>query len=134
MSRLQEAACQRVQARHSVALLEVLGVEVMALRGDAMYISGKMTGLPDKGKAAFAEAEEYLRKMGFVVLNPAVLPDGLDGNRYMPMCIAMIDAADAVVMLDGWEDSPGARLEKAYAEYQRIPVHIMCDIQRRSCL
>jgi hypothetical protein len=30
----------------------------------------------------------------------------------------MIDAADAIFMMEGWEQSRGACLEKAYAEYQ----------------
>ena len=98
------------------------------MRKDSVYIAGKMTGLPDKGRAAFAKAEAHLAKMGFVVLNPSCLPDGLPPNRYMPMCMAMIDAADNLVLLDGWEDSPGAKLEKAYAEYQKIPVYLMRNI------
>ena len=52
------------------------------------------------------------------MINPAWLPKGLDTNRYMPVCLAMVDAADAIYMMNGWEDSRGARLEKAYAEYQ----------------
>lgn len=90
---------------------------------EAVYIAGKMNGLPDKGVAAFAAAEKALKDCGLVVLNPAVLPNGLPGNSYMPICLGMVDAADALVLLPGWEDSPGARLEKAYAEYQHKPVY-----------
>ena len=90
---------------------------------EAVYIAGKMAGLPDKGVAAFAEAEKALKDWGLVVLNPAVLPNGLPGNSYMPICLGMVEAADALVLLPGWEDSPGARLEKAYAEYQHKPVY-----------
>lgn len=84
----------------------------------SVYIAGKMNGLPDKGRKAFEEAEDQLKAMGFTVLNPSCLPDGLPGNRYMPICLTMVNAADLLVLLDGWEDSPGARLEKAFAEYQ----------------
>lgn len=82
-----------------------------------VYIAGKMTGLEDKGRKKFAEAENVLKK-SFVVLNPATLQDGMPRERYMPICLAMIDQADAIVMLDNWEDSPGAKLEKEYALYQ----------------
>lgn len=83
-----------------------------------VYIAGKMTGLEDLGRDHFARAEKALRAQGHVVLNPASLPDGLQPSAYMPICSAMIDAADAVFLLDNWPASRGASLEKAYAEYQ----------------
>lgn len=83
-----------------------------------VYISGAMASRPDTYKEIFYEAEEVFQRYGHIVLNPASLPAGLDHNRYMPMCLAMIDAADMVFMLAGWEKSAGARLEKDYAEYQ----------------
>lgn len=83
-----------------------------------VYIAGKMNGLPDKGKNNFAEAEAMLKEMGFTVLNPACLPDGLPGDRYMPTCLTMVDTADILVLLPDWIYSPGAMLEKAFAEYQ----------------
>lgn len=83
-----------------------------------LYIAGKMNGLPDRGKPHFREAAQRLRKNGHIVLNPAVLPVGLYGTNYMPICMAMIDAAEAVYTLDNWEDSPGATIEVSYAKYQ----------------
>ena len=83
-----------------------------------VYLAGPMAGLPDKGREAFKAAEELLSKRGFTVLNPACLPDGLRPDAYMPICFAMIDAADMLCMLDGWEDSKGAQLEYSYAAYQ----------------
>lgn len=88
------------------------------MRKSIAYIAGKMTGLPDKGRAAFADAEEKMTQLGYVALNPAAMPDGMPAYKYMPICLAMIDQADMVVLLDGWEDSPGANVEKAYAAYQ----------------
>ena len=35
----------------------------------------------------------------------------------MRICFSMIDSADGIYLLPGWEDSPGAQIEKAYAEY-----------------
>lgn len=83
-----------------------------------VYIAGKMTGMPGKGRKAFREAEKQLNKQGHVVLNPARLPDGLRSGSYMPICLAMLQQADAVYLLDNWEDSPGAKLECQYAQYQ----------------
>lgn len=87
-----------------------------------VYIAGKMNGLPNKGRAAFRKAERALREKGHVVLNPAVLPDGLPQGAYMPICLAMLQQADAICLLDNWQDSQGAKLELAFAQYQQKPV------------
>ena len=80
-----------------------------------IYIAGPITGHSDYEKK-FAEAEELLTEQGHVVINPALLPEGLGNcNTYMGICFAMIDACDAVVMLDGWEMSFGACREWGYA-------------------
>ena len=83
-----------------------------------VYIAGKMTGLPNKGRSRFMAAHAILEADGHTVLNPAILPDDLDRTDYMPICLAMLDAADAIYLLPNWADSPGAKLERAYAEYQ----------------
>lgn len=83
-----------------------------------VYIAGKMSNLPDLGMAKFAAAAKELRDKGFSVLNPAELPDGMPGTRYMPICLAMVQAADTVYALDNWKDSNGARIEIRYARYQ----------------
>ena len=83
-----------------------------------VFISGKMTGLPDFGRESFRLAEKRLSEQGYAVLNPAWLPAETDRSRCLPICLSMIDAADAVYFLQNWTDSPGARIEHAYAEYQ----------------
>ena len=40
----------------------------------------------------------------------------------MRICIAMIQSADRMILLGGWENSEGAKIEKAYAEMVGIPV------------
>lgn len=83
-----------------------------------IYISGSMASCMRTYKQIFEEAQEYLERQGHIVINPATLPIGLDGGRYMPICLSMIDGADAIYMFNDWEHSKGALLEKAYAEYQ----------------
>lgn len=83
-----------------------------------VYIAGPMAGMEDKNREAFRAAEEYLRLKGHTVLNPAVLPDGLPASAYMPMCLSMVQAADAVYLLKGWGRSHGAGIEYTYALYQ----------------
>ena len=82
-----------------------------------IYISGKMK---DKDyHVGFALAEEALIDKGHIAVNPAVLPKGLDSNKYMPICLSMVDSCDAIVMIeDDWKDSQGAMLEMQFAKYQ----------------
>ena len=47
-----------------------------------------------------------------------MLPIGLDMDKYMPICLSMVDGADAIFLFNNWQNSKGALLEKAYAEYQ----------------
>lgn len=83
-----------------------------------IYVAGKMRGLPDLGRSAFYSAEKRLNEMGHIALNPARLPVGMQDSKYMPICLAMLDAADIVLMLEGWENSAGAKVEHSYAKLQ----------------
>ena len=78
-----------------------------------VYIAGKITGDPDY-KDKFAKAERDLKKKGYTVMNPAVLPDGFEHHEYMSICFSMIDVCHWVYFLNDWADSKGARLEHEY--------------------
>lgn len=81
-----------------------------------IYIAGPMTGYKDFNRPSFRAFALKLSLDGHVVLNPAVLPDGLTQPQYMDICLAMLRCAQAIYLLDGWEKSAGARAEKALAE------------------
>ena len=82
-----------------------------------VYLSGAISSCYDTYEQTFASRQLDLERDGYIVINPALLPKGLDSDRYMPICLAMIDACDTVYMMRGWEDSMGARLEREYALY-----------------
>ena len=84
-----------------------------------IYIAGRMRGLEDFGQSKFMAAEERLKNQGYTVLNPARLPPTMPYERCMPICLAMLEQADAIFLLDNWESSEGARLEHAYAQFQQ---------------
>jgi hypothetical protein len=78
------------------------------------YIAGPITGVADY-KQKFAQAERLLKDLGAEVFNPATLPAGLPEFAYMDICLAALRHCDAVLMLEGWESSKGARAEKELA-------------------
>ncbi|HCV5520694.1 TPA: DUF4406 domain-containing protein [Shigella sonnei] len=80
-----------------------------------IYIAGPMTGKPDFNRTAFTMTATRLKMQGHTVLNPATLPDGLRYRDYMLIGSAMLHCADVIYLLDGWEDSPGAKEEHATA-------------------
>lgn len=80
-----------------------------------IYIAGKIAG-DRRYRAKFRDAAKNLEAMGHVVLNPAILPDGLNQADYMRICLAMLDTADLAVFLPDYHDSKGAMVEWAYCQ------------------
>lgn len=89
-----------------------------------IYISGPMTGLPDFNRSRFDEVARELRFRGYVVLNPAENPLPRCGTwqGWMRMALRQLCKADCVVMLEGWQSSRGALMEKRLADDLGIPV------------
>lgn len=48
-------------------------------------------------------------------MNPAILPDGFAHEEYMHICYAMIDVCDCVWLMEGYQRSKGAMMERTYA-------------------
>ena len=82
-----------------------------------IYIAGKVRGLKNY-KEVFKKAEKESQNKGHITLNPAELPEGLHWTDYMKICIPMLEVAEAIYLLNNWQDSTGAKVEKAYAECQ----------------
>jgi hypothetical protein len=92
------------------------------------YLSGPMTGLPDYNRPAFNEAAAELRSHGFTVWNPAEEFDATSiypRKIYIRKDIEALLKCDAIVMLDGWENSAGAKLELDIAKELELPIFFM---------
>lgn len=83
--------------------------------GGVIYIAGPMTGMPNYNREAFFKKAMELRRQGYVVLTPSVLPAGLSQHHYMDICLAMVRSSEAIYMLSGWDSSDGAVAEHALA-------------------
>lgn len=93
-----------------------------------IYIAGKITGDPNY-KDKFQRAEKLLVSQGHIVLNPAILPEGMQPKDYMDICFAMIRAADQVVFIPDCFESEGARLEYNWCCYTGKPKRIMLELE-----
>lgn len=103
-----------------------------------VYLSGPMTGLPELNYPTFRGVAKALRAEGYEVYNPADwgtfgVPTGpgvTTGSRPFDLRRAFLDYtefiinhAEAVVVLPGWETSPGATAEAALARALGKPVY-----------
>jgi hypothetical protein len=78
-----------------------------------------MRGLPDFNYPLFNQVAADLRKNNIKVLNPAENFSGatdLDFALYMMEDLYQLMEADVVLMLPGWQDSEGARVEYQVAK------------------
>lgn len=89
-----------------------------------IYISGPITGKPNLNREAFAQAAEAIRAAGHEAVNPheitAPLGDDAPWEEYMKIDIAALVTCDAILLLEGWQGSKGARLENKIARKLKI--------------
>lgn len=84
------------------------------MTANRIYISGPMTGKPDYNRAAFNIVAQRLRALNLYAMNPVELNAHLKEPTWHA-CLrndikALVDC-NVLVLLPGWEESAGARLE-----------------------
>ena len=77
-----------------------------------VYLSGSIT-LDPFYKEHFEKAEKKVKVLGFDCYNPTSLHLGenAEWSAYMRLDIIQLCKCDIIVMLKGWEESKGARVE-----------------------
>jgi nucleoside 2-deoxyribosyltransferase len=117
--------------------LRILRLQVQKEDQPRCYVAGPMRGLPEYGFPAFEKAGEALRDAGWYVYSPrdndeaAGLTAPSTGDpeaalplkHYMAKDLAQVCKSDAVIVLPGWEESEGARLEVDVAQRVDVPVY-----------
>lgn len=90
-----------------------------------VYISGKISGLPYQDvKEKFERVERLIQKIGLSCVNP--LNNGLSENHtwaeHMAIDIKLLLTCDAIILLNNWEDSMGARIEHYVAKEKGLAI------------
>ena len=83
-----------------------------------LYLSGPMTGIPNYNHELFDRVAKEFRDANFAVCSPAEFFDcdlTKERKEYMREAVKYLLEADTIVLLPGWEESKGARLEVGIA-------------------
>lgn len=90
-----------------------------------IYIAGKVTGLPKlECTMNFGAAQVAIEKMGHEAINPLVVVNDWKAKWEVAMkkCISALMDCDMILMLDNYNDSPGATVEMDLARTLKIPI------------
>lgn len=102
----------------------------MKRRMTKIYIAGPITGCAGY-ETMFAEAEQRLRHIGFIPVNPA-RNTAANYKGYLDKGLHQLMDCDAIYLLPGWEKSKGAALEQHYAQAAGLKIIYAAPVQEAS--
>ena len=95
-----------------------------------LYLSGKMSGLPDLGFDLFNRVAAQLRAIGYEVVNPVEI-NGDPAAEWLPCIIEDLKhlaTCDGIALLPNWSDSFGAKIEHLAAQKLGLAVLNVADL------
>lgn len=105
------------------------------------YISGPMTGYPEFNYPFFRLIKGGLEAAGFEVLSPSDVDGGVPPEGYSPeasykwylyQSLELLREAEAIIMLPGWWQSKGARIELDIAMAAGMPAYNLWYVDLQS--
>ena len=95
-----------------------------------IYLSGKITGLDKEVYSRqFERAETFYKTGGFDVVNPVKIGEEVlkinpkaEWQDFMIRDLEALRTCTHIALLEGWEDSKGAKMEKAEAEKMGLEI------------
>ena len=92
-----------------------------------IYISGPITGIdPDRCELNFSLAKTAIEAKGHYGVSPwhiaKHLPESFEHRDYMDVDMVILEKMDALLLLDGWEESRGCTKEFGFACRTDLPV------------
>lgn len=99
-----------------------------------LYIAGKYSGDVEANILAARRVAVQLWEAGHAVICPHLNTARMETDCSLPYegylkgDLQFIDRCDAIVMLDGWQDSKGAVLEHSHAKAAGVPIYYYPDV------
>lgn len=106
-----------------------------------IYLSGKITGREKEDYTRqFARAESFYKTGGFDVVNPVKIGEEVlkinpkaEWQDFMIRDLEALRTCTHIALLEGWEESKGAKMEKAEAEKMGLEIMHLKFYGGRKC-
>lgn len=101
------------------------------MRGEVtiIYLSGPISGRQeDDARDHFSFVENLVQTESTTIMNPMDFPKRDSWEDYMKLGLKGLVGSDCIVMLQGWQKSRGASLERSVAFELGIPIYYEEDI------
>lgn len=120
LDQLPEHAVHSIARYFRVGAAEIDPEIAEIIRSRLVYLAGPITAKAGSFDT-FKIAQDYLESLGYCIVNPSAasstLPEhALTRQDFMDFGLSMLKMCRGIALLPGWQNSTGAKLERAYAQ------------------